>query len=91
MQSEASDETNAKIDNSIRKLVDQAFDRAISILQACAAVHRESAQQLLEKETFSEEDLAPIRVAVRKRAGNPVAATPAAAARIVVGAQQPDS
>jgi cell division protease FtsH len=91
MQSEASDETNAKIDAAICKLVDEAFDRAISILQACAVVHRESAQQLLEKETFSEEDLAPIRVAVRERAGNPVTPTPGAAVRIVAGGQQPDS
>ena len=78
MQSEASDETNAKIDAAIRKLVDQAFDRATAILQSCAAVHKDSAQRLLEKETFSEDDLVSIRAAVRERAGNPAAATPAA-------------
>ena len=41
LQSEASDETNAKIDAAIRKLVDQAFDRATAILQNCAMVHKE--------------------------------------------------
>ena len=52
LQSEASDETNAKIDAAIRKLVDQAFDRATAILQNCARVHKDSAQRLLDKETF---------------------------------------
>ena len=91
MQSEAHDETNTKIDAAIRKLVDEAFDRATSLLQACAAVHRESAQRLLEKETFSEEDLAPIRTAVLDRVGRPLTATAGPAARIVAGAHQPDS
>lgn len=91
MQSEASEETNAKIDAAIRKLVDEAFDRATSLLQACAAVHRESAQRLLEKETFSEEDLAPIRAAVLDRVGRPLTATAGPAPRIVAGAHQPDS
>jgi len=70
MQSEASDETNAKIDAAIRKLVDQAFDRATSILQACATIHRESAQRLLEKETFGEEEPAPIRAVATERVGS---------------------
>ena len=65
MQSEASDETNARIDNAIRSLVDQAFERATTTLKDCATVHRESAQHLLEKETFTEEDLAPTRAAVK--------------------------
>ena len=63
-QSEASDETNAKIDNAIRDLIEQAFNRACDILRSCARVHQESAQRLLDKETFVEDDLAPIRAAV---------------------------
>jgi cell division protease FtsH len=64
--SEASEETSAKIDNAIRDLVDQAFNRALAILQACTTVHRDSARRLMDKETFVEDDLAPIRAAVGK-------------------------
>ena len=63
-QSEASDETNAKIDNAIRDLIEQAFNRACDILRSCARVHQELAQHLLDKETFVEDDLASIRAAV---------------------------
>ena len=63
-QSEASDETNAKIDNAIRNLIEQAFNRACDILRSCARVHQELAQRLLDKETFVDDDLAPIRAAV---------------------------
>ena len=86
MQSEASDETNAKIDAAIRKLVDLAFDRASAILQSCAAVHKDSAQRLLEKETFSEEDLVSIRAAVMEHVGSPTGATAGAAAQLVASA-----
>ncbi|MDO8772425.1 MAG: cell division protein FtsH, partial [Burkholderiaceae bacterium] len=71
LQSEASDETNAKIDTAIRNLVDQAFDRATAILQNCATVHKDSAQRLLDKETFGEDDLAPIRAAVKECINRP--------------------
>jgi cell division protease FtsH len=63
-QSEASDETNAKIDNAIRNLIEQAFNRACDILRSCGRVHQESAQRLLDKETFVDDDLAAIRAAV---------------------------
>ena len=63
-QSEASDETNAEIDNAIRNLIEQAFNRACDILRSCARVHQESAQRLLDKETFVDDDLAAIRAAV---------------------------
>lgn len=66
-QSEASDETNARIDRAIRGLVEHAFDRASAILRNCARVHEESAQRLLDKETFVEDDLASIRAAVTAR------------------------
>jgi cell division protease FtsH len=68
-QSEMSDETNAKIDAAISKLIERAFDRATSILQTCALLHKDAAQRLLDKETFSEADLAPIQGAVKKRIG----------------------
>jgi len=71
-QSEASDETNAKIDSAIRNLVDQAFDRASTILEKCAAAHKDSAQRLLEKETLGEPDLAPIRAAVTACLDHPI-------------------
>jgi cell division protease FtsH len=65
-QSEMSDETNAKIDAAISKLIERAFDRATVILQTCAHLHKDAAQHLLDKETFSEADLAPMQVAVRE-------------------------
>ncbi|MFA6204964.1 MAG: ATP-dependent zinc metalloprotease FtsH [Methylocystis sp.] len=80
LQSEASDETNAKIDAAIRKLVDQAFDRATAILQNCARVHKDSAQRLLDKETFGEDDLAPIRAAVTQCVAGPSKTTAGAGA-----------
>jgi cell division protease FtsH len=70
-QSEASDETAAKIDNAIQNLVRQAFDRASAILQKCATVHRDAAQQLLDRETFGEGELGPIRALVTATLGHP--------------------
>jgi len=85
-QSEASDETNAKIDVAIRKLVDEAFDRATEILVSCSAIHKDSSQRLLEKETFGEEDLVPIRNAVNACVGGRSLAPADAGARLVAGA-----
>ncbi|MGE3264701.1 MAG: ATP-dependent zinc metalloprotease FtsH [Methylocystis sp.] len=72
-QSEASDQTSARIDEAISAFVEQAFERATAILRKCAAVHQDSAEGLLEKESFSEEELAPIRraVAACARSGAP--------------------
>ena len=64
-QSDASDETNSKIDKAITKLVEEAFNRATSILRTCTIEHREASESLLDNETFSEEDLAPIRIAIK--------------------------
>ncbi len=64
----ASEQTNAQIDAAVRALVQKAFERATNILTNCATIHDETAVRLLEKETFSEADLAPIRDAVRARA-----------------------
>ncbi len=63
-QREASEETSAAIDKAVTSLVQQAFDRAAAILKCCEGVHRDSAQRLIEKETFTEEDLRLIRDAV---------------------------
>ncbi|PWB79657.1 MAG: cell division protein FtsH [Methylocystaceae bacterium] len=76
-QSEASDETNARIDRAIRGLVEHAFDRASAILRNCADVHKDSAQRLLDKETFAEDDLAPIRAAVTAQMEGAAPPTPA--------------
>jgi cell division protease FtsH len=66
-RSEASEETSAKIDRAVRELVDEAFARATKILIGCATIHEDSARRLLDAETFGEEELEPIRVAVRAR------------------------
>ncbi|MBU3889358.1 ATP-dependent zinc metalloprotease FtsH [Methylosinus sporium] len=63
-RSEASEETSARIDRAVRELVNDAFIRATGILKACASIHEESAKRLLDKETFSEEELEPIRAEV---------------------------
>jgi cell division protease FtsH len=66
-KSEMSDETNARIDSAINDLVEQAFRRATEILAACSAVHVDSAERLLDQETFGESELAAICAAVRQR------------------------
>ncbi|MGJ0508989.1 MAG: ATP-dependent zinc metalloprotease FtsH [Methylocystis sp.] len=66
-QSEMSDETNARIDAAINRLVEQAFLRARDILKSCSALHVDSAERLLDQETFTEADLAPLYAAVRER------------------------
>ncbi|WP_330083296.1 ATP-dependent zinc metalloprotease FtsH [Methylocystis iwaonis] len=63
-QSEMSDETSARIDEAIGRLVEEAFERATEVLRACASVHRESAERLLETETFGEEDLGALSARV---------------------------
>lgn len=76
-QSEMSDETNARIDSAINDLVEQAFRRATEILAACSAVHVDSAERLLDEETFGESELAAICAAVRQRMQSISAATSA--------------
>jgi cell division protease FtsH len=71
LQSEVSDDTSTKIDVAIRNLVEQAFNRATEILKSCAVVHKDSAQRLLDNETFNESDLAPIKAAVKECSGRP--------------------
>jgi cell division protease FtsH len=63
--SDMSDQTSARIDEAIARLVADAFTRASSILRACAKIHDAAAQRLLEKETFGEEDLAGVATTVQ--------------------------
>jgi len=65
--SEMSEQTSAKIDVAIRNLIDEAFQRATEILRICASDHKAAAVRLLDKETFGEADLEPIRLAVTAR------------------------
>ncbi len=53
-----SEETARRIDESVRTLVEQAFNRALQILQKNRAVLDEGARELLAKETLSEADIA---------------------------------
>jgi cell division protease FtsH len=76
---EFSDETERLMDHAVRDLVGHAFDRAIEILNAHRAVHEKTAQQLLQKETLEEEDVAALRaqispVETAEAAPRPVAA-----------------
>jgi cell division protease FtsH len=64
-QTEASEEMNAKIDKAITKLVEEAFNRAVTILSACKKEHIEASERLLDKETFFETDLSSIRSEIK--------------------------
>jgi cell division protease FtsH len=61
---EFSDETERLMDHAIRGLVDQAFDRAIQILNAHGSVHQRTAELLLQKETLEEDDIAALRAQI---------------------------
>jgi cell division protease FtsH len=53
-----SDETAREIDRAVREIVDDAFERALGVLQERRRTLEEGAQALLAKETLVEEDLA---------------------------------
>jgi cell division protease FtsH len=55
-----SEETAREIDCAVRAIVDAAFDRARGVLEHNRPILEESAQALLERETLTEADLAPI-------------------------------
>ncbi|MBB4573999.1 cell division protease FtsH [Rhizobium lentis] len=59
---EYSDETAATIDEEIRRIVDEAFDRTVGLLEARKKTLERAARLLLEKETFSETDLKSLLV-----------------------------
>ena len=52
-----SDETAARIDAAVKDILDRAFDRTRRFLQENEALLRESARDLLTKETLTEEEL----------------------------------
>jgi len=54
-----SEATAREIDVAVRDIVDHAFERACEILRRNRPILDESAAALLERETLSEEDLAP--------------------------------
>ena len=62
---EMSERTNARIDDAIARLVDEAFTRATKILRACSSIHERTAKLLLEKETLGEADLERIVAEVK--------------------------
>lgn len=54
---EYADETAATVDEEVRAIVDQVFERAQGILKARLAILDRAAKQLLEKETLEQSDL----------------------------------
>jgi cell division protease FtsH len=55
-----SEETAREIDHAVRGISDGAFRRAVSILERNRSTLEEGARQLLQKETLSEPDIAPL-------------------------------
>ena len=55
-----SDETNREIDIAVRKLIDQAYDKAKATLNARRAELEQGTAMLLEKETITPEDFPPL-------------------------------
>ena len=70
---EYSEQTAREIDVAVRRLVDRAFEVAKSILAEKRAVLESSAQELLQKETLDEGDLALVRQRLEQSAPVPVA------------------
>jgi cell division protease FtsH len=52
-----SEETAREIDQAVRQIVQEAFDKAVAILRSKRAVLERTAQALLEKETLTEAEL----------------------------------
>jgi cell division protease FtsH len=52
-----SDETAEKIDEAVRELVEKAFERAVAVLKEKRAILDQAAEELLQKETLSADDL----------------------------------
>jgi len=56
-QHDYSDETAALIDEEVKRLIDESFDRTVRLLGARRGLLERGAQALLEKETLNEDDL----------------------------------
>jgi len=74
-----SEQTARELDEAVRRIVDQAFDRARSVLTAHRDVLEEGARALLARETLDEKDLSALFARVRGAAVPSPAATSAAA------------
>jgi cell division protease FtsH len=61
-----SDDTERRIDAAVRGLVDEAFDRALTVLTERRALLEQGAEKLLAQETLSEADLLPIAEIARR-------------------------
>ena len=59
-QKNFSEETSREIDRSVRDLVERAFERAVSLLEANRYLLVESADRLLKEETLTEKELSGI-------------------------------
>ena len=55
-----SDETNREIDIAVRKLIDEAYEKAKATLNARRAELEQGTAMLLEKETITPEDFPPL-------------------------------
>ncbi len=62
---EHSEATAREIDVAVREIVSAAYDKAVAILRREREVLERGAQQLLEKETLAEAELAEIRAAIQ--------------------------
>jgi cell division protease FtsH len=71
-----SNETAREIDAAIRRIVEQAFSRARGILDRNRAVLEDGARLLIEKETLTESELAPLFSRVSKDNGAPARPAP---------------
>jgi cell division protease FtsH len=60
------------IDNAVRRLIDDAFERARTILATNKDLLLESAAALLVKETLSEDELRPFAARLKRPDGEPV-------------------
>jgi cell division protease FtsH len=60
-----SEDTAKRIDDAVRRIIDDAFSQATCMLQTHREVLERGARLLLEKETLSEAELAPLVAAVR--------------------------
>jgi cell division protease FtsH len=66
-QADYSDQVAFEIDSEVRRLIDQAHDEALEILQSRKAKLDEIAAALIERETIEKEDLVNILEGVKKR------------------------
>jgi cell division protease FtsH len=63
-----SDETAREIDRAVRTLSEEAFSRAVAILTTNRDVLEEGAQQLLQKETLAESEIAALAAKLKRAA-----------------------